>query len=95
VAQLEKENVMEKISETANASFASGHIDSTIEFPTPRYIEIGAGSTASFAADSHGINSGAHNKSAAQLLACFEAEEEAILKAATSDIKGLLENKIS
>lgn len=63
-----------------------------VDMPTGIYIELGAGSTVSFANESNGVNSGAHNKSVEELLSVFETQGDAILQAATSDIRDLFQS---
>ena len=59
----------------------------TSEFPTRDCIEIGAGSDLSFSDESHGINSGDHNKSAQDILATYKKARKAILKVVGDDVK--------
>jgi hypothetical protein len=75
----------------ANATKIEIH---SAEFPTRECIEIGAGSEASFAADSHGINSGDHNKSAEEILASYRANRKSILKAVNASVKQELKARL-
>ena len=73
----------------------SAGIECEVDFPTRQFLEVGKGSSESFAGDYRGTNSPGKDRSAGEMLSSYHSSREQVLKAVREDARRSLKTEPS